>query len=268
LTSLEFEFAAEKNYWLSGVYDKAFFTGASITSSPALSIDPESIKIEDTTYWGTLVKSETPDLVFYYTDPIDFSGFAWYNLEDIKDSQEELFNCLDSFKFDPQAGFVGISFLSAQNVLEGNGEASLKTALLGSVLPTSYLNFKIQDDFVSDLEMKILPPDFELVKIKITKDQSMDEFMMTVRVGMGGIEASPYFGFQALWIVYTRCKKTNRIYQMILDMKSNYEYFSAYDLLHSPTNFTLEREGGTIKGNIKEGSNSLFFYRSDNSIHT
>jgi hypothetical protein len=62
--------------------------------------------LTDDTYWGTLYKSEIPDHVFYYADPIDFVLNPWYNIEDLNITSHELYTCLDAFKFNPRSGLL------------------------------------------------------------------------------------------------------------------------------------------------------------------
>lgn len=244
--SPEFQQASEKNYWLSGVYDKGLYSASLPVTSPIIRIpvDNQDFSLTDNTYWSTLYKSDLPDHVFYYTNPIDFVLDPWYNLEEVRDKiDEDLYVCLNEFKFNPQFGFAGLSFLNALGVLGGTDEALLNHKTLGGNggVPVTYLNFQIKESYIEDIE-NLLPNNFELVKTKTRENDEEIRYTMTLRIREGGIVPSFYFGLQAELVVYVRCKNTQEVYQMILETKSNYEQVQADRLSVDPvSSFTYAK---------------------------
>ena len=223
-----FQTASDKNYWLSGIYDTAFFNG-DLLASTIVSANPENVDddyfFEDTTYWSTLVKSNVPDHTFYYLDPVKFVLNPWFNLHTLQEKNNELYTCLDGFKYN-MAGFAGLSFLQAQGVADGTSQTLLNYDFLdGSGVPSVYVNFKLKKRKRKDVQA-LIGDHLKLAKTSMMLQQedgstAKTSYVMTLRISKGGISSSEFYGLRADWIVYVQCEETGRVYQMILDTQSS-----------------------------------------------
>jgi len=259
---MSFLTASERSYWLSGIYDKRFYSGSLVATSSVISVptNASDFLLTDDTFWGTLYKSEIPDHVFYYADPIDFVLNPWYNLEDLNDTSHELYTCLDAFKFDPGSGFASGAFLNAVGVSEGTGQALLNYNWQGSESrPVTYLNFEIKEGTSVRKIEHMLPGNLKLVRTKMRNDVSSEKrYTMTIRISDGGIESSMYEGLQVSILVYVKCSSTQKTYQMVLQTKNNVHSFQADKLFVPPTStFIYSRNESIVEANIEDSDFSF-----------
>ena len=252
---MTFQVANKKSYWLSGVYDKRFYSSSPVTTSTPIRvpISTPDFKLVDDTYWSRLYKSSIPDHAFYYAGTIDFALNPWYNLDDLENISGELYTCLDTFKFNHGSGFASQAFSNAIGVSDGTVEALLNYNWQGSESrPTTYLNFEINEkNNVRKLE-HMLPGNLKLVKTKMRND-SEERYTMTIRINEGGIESSMYQGLHISIIIYVMSTTTQETYQMVLQTKSNVDSFQADRLFVPPTSsFIYSQDNSIVEVNVKD----------------
>ena len=70
-------------YWLSGVCDRTFYDSGMARPTTRL-VDPQNVKIEDTTRWSGMALPE-PKHVIVYENAIEFAMSPWWNMDELRD---------------------------------------------------------------------------------------------------------------------------------------------------------------------------------------